>query len=442
MNSDEVAADKSEAEGSVTSTETVSADNNLQSQQSDEELFLAALDGKASTGSEYEEFAFAPIKRGQTIKGTVAGKTDTEILIDVGVKSEGVITGREFEQLDSETRNALRVGDEIDVFVVAPEDSSGRVELSLKRALEEKDWQEANDYLSQSKLYEGKITALNKGGLIVRFGKLRGFLPASQISKEHFGNTSTGTPEERWGSLIGQDVSVKVIEVDRPRNRLIFSERAAAKEIRAQKRTSLLSTLAVGQVITGKIISMTDFGAFVDLGGADGLIHLSEIAWEHISHPKDALNLGDSVQVEVISIDHERQRIGLSRKKLLDDPWKELVSKYEVGQLVAGQITKMTRFGAFANFVEAPEIEGLIHISELSNKHISHPREVLNEGQILTLRIIKIEAENRKVALSLKQVQSDEYMEADWKMLMDAANADASSDPEPPGDSLAAQNET
>jgi len=426
MNSNEAALDQPDKKEPPSEPEVLNVVESPQQQQSDEELFLAALDGEVPAGNGYDELAFAPIKRGQTIKGTVSGKTDTEILVDIGVKSEGIITGRELEHLDNEIRHSLRVGSEIDVYVLAPEDSSGHAQLSIKRALEEKDWREANEYLSEAKVFDGKITAFNKGGLIVRFGKLRGFLPASQISRERLEGISAESPEERWGAMVGQEASVKVIEVDQLRNRLIFSERAAAKEIRSKRRLSLLSSLAVGQVLTGKVISVADFGAFVDLGGADGLIHLSEMAWEHISHPTDVLKVGDEIQVEVIAIDHERQRIGLSRKKLLDDPWKTIVNKYQVGQLAQGKITKMTRFGAFASFVDAPEIEGLIHVSELADRHIHHPHEVVSEGQIVTLRVIKIDTDNRKMALSLKQVQSEEYMEADWRMVMEAVNSDAS----------------
>ena len=375
-------------------------------------------------GDEYNDLVFAPVKRGQIVKGTVASKSESEILIDIGVKSEGIIAGREFDKLDRETRDALQIGDAISVYVLALEDSSGHVPLSLQRALEEQDWVEAEDIQKQGTAYHSKVTGYNKGGLIVRVGKLRGFVPASQISRERQIRSSGATPEERWSQMVGEEIVVKVIEVDRGRNRLILSERAAAKEWRALRRNEILASLEVGQVYTGRVISLADFGAFVDLGGADGLVHLSELSWEHVAHPKEVVKVGDEVQVEVINIDRENQRIGLSRKKCLADPWDTVVSQYKPEQLVQATITKMTKFGVFARLVEHPEIEGLIHISELAERRIGHPREVVEEGQVLTLRVIRIDTERRRIGLSLKQVASEEYAEADWREMLATENSD------------------
>lgn len=410
--------DLGQTEQETTSTETKALEMSNQ-QQTDDELFRAALNGEIPMGEGYEEFMFAPIKRGQIIKGTVAGKSETEILVDIGVKSEGLITGRELEDLDSETKQSLRIGDEIMVFVLSSESSGGHVYLSLKRALEEQDWVDAEDYMKETKLYESKVTGFNKGGLIVKFGKLRGFVPASQISRERQMRSSGETPDQRWNKMVGEDIAVKVIEVDRGRNRLILSERAAAKEVRSQRRQDLLTTLAVGQVHSGRVISLADFGAFVDLGGADGLIHLSELSWEHVTHPKEVLNVGDEVKVEIINIDPERQRIGLSRKKVLEDPWVSVANQYKPGQLVQGTITKMTKFGAFARLVDRPEIEGLIHISELSDRRITHPREAVEEGQVVTLRVIRVDSERRRLALSLKQAMSEEFADTDWHAVLE-----------------------
>jgi small subunit ribosomal protein S1 len=236
--------------------------------------------------------------------------------------------------------------------------------------------------------------------------------------------TTGETPEERWSGMVGEDISVKVIEVDRGRKRLILSERAASKEQRAQKRVDLMNTLAVGQVHTGRVISLTDFGAFIDLGGADGLIHLSELSWEHIKHPKDVLSVGEEVQVAIINIDLEKQRIGLSRKKVLADPWIELASEFKAGQLVQGTITKLTKFGAFARLVERPEIEGLIHISELSDRRVSQAKEVVEEGQVVTVRVLSVETDRRRLGLSLKRAASEEFVDSDWHAVMDSVNAD------------------
>ncbi len=422
MSDEEQEVNPAEPETQPVDTQSSAPNDAAGPQPSDEELFLAALNGNLTVGE--EDYSFAPIKRGQTIKGTVAGKSDTEILVDVGVKSEGIIVGRELEDLDAETRQSLRVGEEIMVYVLAPEDSSGHVQLSLKRALEAKDWEEAEDYMKGAKLYESKVVGFNKGGLIVRFGKLRGFVPASQVSRERQIRMVGETPEQRWGGMVGEDIAVKVIEVDRGRKRLILSERAASKELRAQKRSDLLNTLAVGQIHTGRVISLTDFGAFIDLGGADGLIHLSELSWEHVKHPKEVLKVGDEVTVEIINIDPEKQRIGLSRKKLLDDPWIAIASEFKPGQLVQGTITKLTKFGAFARLVERPEIEGLIHISELSDKRVTQAREIVEEGQVVTVRVLNVDIERRRLGLSLKRALSEEYMDSDWRDVMEAANQD------------------
>ncbi|MBN1427696.1 MAG: S1 RNA-binding domain-containing protein [Anaerolineae bacterium] len=423
MNNDEKAFGQPELEPA---TDTESPGTNeyevTEQEPTDEELFLAALNGDVPVGDEYNDLVFAPVKRGQIVKGTIASKSESEILVDIGVKSEGIIAGREFEKLERETRDSLQIGDTVSVYVLAQEDSSGHVPLSLQRALEEQDWVDAEEYQKQGTAHHSKVAGYNKGGLIVRVGKLRGFVPASQISRERQMRSTGATPEERWAQMVGDEIVVKVIEVDRGRNRLILSERAAAKEWRALRRTEILATLEVGQVHTGRVISLADFGAFVDLGGADGLIHLSELSWEHVSHPKEVLKVGEEIQVEVINIDHENQRIGLSRKKCLADPWDTVVAKYKPDQLVQATITKMTKFGVFARLVEHPEIEGLIHISELSDRRIGHPREAVEEGQVLTLRVIRVDTERRRIGLSLKQVVSEEYADADWREMLEAEN--------------------
>jgi small subunit ribosomal protein S1 len=392
-------------------------------QTSDEDLFLAALNSEMPAGAT-DEFMFAPLERGSIVKGTVANISDSEIMVVIGDKSEGVISGKEFEELDRESLKALRVGEDVFVYVITPEDRNGHAALSLRRAMEEQDWRDAERFQQEGEVYRSKVAAFNKGGLIVRFGKVRGFVPASQISRDRRRRATGNTPDERWGSMIGEDVSVKVIEVDRGRNRLILSERAAAKEQRAERRSELLEGLEVGQIRKGRVISLADFGAFVDLGGADGLIHLSELSWRHVTHPKEVLKVGDEIEVEIIHIDHEKQRIGLSRKNRLEDPWDVLAANYHPGQLVQGTITKMTKFGAFARLVDHPEIEGLIHISELSERRVEHPREVVQEDEIVTLRILRIDAEHRRMGLSLKKVDSEEYADTDWRDVVQDINED------------------
>jgi small subunit ribosomal protein S1 len=396
-----------------------------QSGLSDEELFLAALDGEMPTGGGEDSDEFMPtIKRGQIIEGTIASIAENEILVDVGLKSEGIITSRDLERLDPEALAGLSVGDDIHVYVMSREGPDGNILLSLRRAMEEQDWIDAEAYLSSAETYWSSIESYNKGGLIVRFGKVRGFVPASQVSRDRQRRSGGTSPDERWAHMVGDEIAVKVIEVDRGRNRLILSERAAEKDIREKRRAELIDTLAVGQVITGNVISLTDFGAFVDLGGADGLIHLSELSWKHVTHPREVLSVGDEVEVEVIHVDKERQRIGLSRKNRLADPWVTLDDTYEPDQLVQGTVTKLTKFGAFARLVDLPEIEGLIHISELADRRVKHPREVVEEGQVVTLRIIRIDSNQRRLGLSLKRVNLEEYADADWRSMLSSINED------------------
>ena len=357
-------------------------------------------------------------QRGEIRDGKIARITPTEILVDVGAKSEGIITGRELETLDEATRAALAVDQIVSVYVMDPEDRSGNIVLSLTRAREEKDWRQAEELLASQEVYSGAIAGFNKGGLIVKLGNVRGFIPASQLSSARRRRSEGGeTPEQKWGRMIGETSQVKVIEVDRSRNRLILSERAAAKETREAQKEQLLAEIKPGDVRKGHVISLAEFGAFVDIGGADGLVHLSELSWKRVAHPNEVLKVGQEVEVAVLNVDRDRKRIGLSMKRREDDPWLIIKSKYKPGQLVSGTITKLTKFGAFARVEGEDDLEGLIHISELAEGHIDHPREAVSEGQAVTLRVVKVDPEKRRMGLSLKRVSSAEYAEADWEQV-------------------------
>jgi small subunit ribosomal protein S1 len=309
----------------------------------------------------------------------------------------------------------LVVGSQLTVYVVNPNDHQGNVVLSVNRAAEELDWQQAEEYRSNQQAYEGMVAGYNKGGLIVRFGRLRGFVPQSQISDDRRRVMDGQTPEDRYGSMVNDSIVVKVMEVDRSRNRLILSERAAMREMREKRKEDLIHRLAVGQVMEGRVVSLEDFGAFVDIGGAEGLVHLTELSWKHVTHPRELLRVGQTVRAEVISVDPDRKRIGLSMKRQEADPWDEVASDYGIGQLVQATITKLTKFGAFARLVDAPDIEGLVHISELSDQRVNHPREVVKEGEKLTLRVVKVDVKNRRLGLSLKRVNSAEYLDMDLR---------------------------
>ncbi len=370
--------------------------------------------------------------QGDIRKGTVARISETEILVSIGTKSEGVIPSREVDQIDPEYREELKVGNDITVYVVNPEDQTGNVVLSFVRALEEKDWLLAESMLASGETYDGKIIGFNKGGLIIPVGQLRGFVPASQVSLLRRIDSSGNTPEQRWGEMVDEPITVSVIEVDRERRRLILSERAALQETRESLKERLLDELSEGDIRTGRVTSLADFGAFVNIDGADGLVHLSEISWERIEHPREVLTVGQEVEVKVIGVDRERKRIGLSIRQLQEDPWIKKVDSLKEGQLIEGTITHLTKFGAFARLDE--DLEGLIHISEISEQRVTHPKEVLHEGDVVTLRVIKIEPERHRIGLSLRKVDSPAYTDFDWKMTLAEVVEETHGDEEEPSE--------
>src|SRR5271157_3650281 len=371
---------------------------------------------------------------GEIRGGVVASISSTQILVSVGAKSEGVITGRELEAIPEEERSALRVGQEILVYVLAAEDTSGNVVLSYTRAQEQKGWADVEKMLEDGGSYDGKVEGFNKGGLIVPVHGLRGFVPASQLGISRRMQVTGETPDQRYSKMVGEPITVRVIEVDRKRRRLILSERAASSETRQSIKERVIEELHEGEIRTGRVTSLADFGAFVNINGADGLVHLSEISWDRVQHPSEVLEVGQEVKVKIISIDHEKKRIGLSIRALADDPWQRKVEKFKVGQLVEGVITRLTKFGAFARL--EGDLEGLIHISEISETRIEHPKEKLHEGDVVTLRIIRIDPEQRRIGLSLRKVDSGAYKDLDLKQLdLEGVNLELAEEPakEEPG---------
>ena len=352
---------------------------------------------------------------GEIRSGMIASISHSQILVSIGAKSEGVISGRDLDQLSAEEREALKVGQEVHVYVVNPEDDNGNVVLSFKRAQEQLSWENADKLLETNSNIESKITGFNKGGLIVVVEGLRGFVPSSQVSALRRTQTTGDTPEQRWQKMVGQPITVRVVEVDRERRRLILSERATSTESRQSLKERVLDELEQGQVYTGRVTSLANFGAFINVNGADGLVHLSELSWDHIEHPKEVLEVGQEIKVKVINVDREKKRIGLSVRALQEDPWRSRVQKYSVGQLVEGMITRLTKFGAFARL--DGDIEGLIHISEIAEHRIEHPKEVLKEGETKSLRVIRIDADQHRIGLSLRKVDSAAYADKDFKLL-------------------------
>jgi small subunit ribosomal protein S1 len=362
-----------------------------------------------------ESYAYRPFQRGDILKGVIVSASPTEILIDIGSKTEGLVSSRELERMGPEAIERLGVGDEVPVYILNPEDKNGNVILSLSRAQLEKDWQAAQEVFEAGECFETSVSGYNKGGLIVRLGKVRGFVPASQLAPYYYrSQEEPQSNEEYWARMVGQQLRLKIIELDRRRNRLILSERAAMREWRKQQKEKLLDELQEGDVRRGRVSSLCNFGAFIDLGGADGLVHLSELSWGRVSHSKEVLQVGDEVDVYILNVDREKRRIGLSIKRLQPEPWSLVPEKYSVGQLVQCTITKLANFGAFAR-LDNDEIEGLIHISEFSEEPIAHPKEVVKEGDVVTLRIIRIDADRRRMGLSLKRVEEGEYIDLDWR---------------------------
>ena len=365
---------------------------------------------------------------GDVRMGMVASVSDNEVMVSIGAKSEGIIPGKELEQLSEEEREVFQVGNEISVYIISPENRGGTMLLSYMRGLEEEDWTYAEKLNESREVHEGEISGFNKGGLIVNVGRLRGFVPASQVGISRRMSYQGDTPEQRWSGMMGEPIVTRVIEVDRERRRLILSEKAASQESRDTLKERLLEGLEVGEERKGRVTSLADFGAFVNINGADGLVHLSELSWEHVNHPNEVLEVGQEVEVKVITIDRERKRIGLSMRQLEKDPWSDHIKDFRVGQLVQATITRLVKFGAFAKIND--NLEGLIHISELSTERVEHPREVINDGDELTLRVINIDEERRRIGLSLRKVDSLAYSDLDYNMAMEEADNAPESGPE------------
>lgn len=363
-----------------------------------------------------EDLNLNPPSAGEIRTGEIVAIRNNEILVDIGAKSEAIIPEQELDELGKDIRNRFNLGDQISIYIVNPEDDEGNIIVSYTRAAEEQDWQHAQELLTSQEAYKGKVIGYNKGGLLIRLGLLRGFVPISQIGGNIHGNRNA---EDQLQQRVGQAITCKVIEVERGRNRLIMSEKAATKELRASQRNRLLEDLQEGDIRAGRIVNLAPFGAFVDIGGMEGLIHLSELSWRRIHDPAEILNVGDEVKAFVLSVDREQRRIALSLKRLEPDPWSNIEALYQVGQLREVTISKITKYGAFASLNDEYQLEGLIHISELAEGHVKHPSDVVQKDQVVVARIIRINAEQRQLGLSLKQVASTEFLASDLGLATD-----------------------
>lgn len=346
---------------------------------------------------------------GDVIDGVIMRLDRDEMLVDIGAKSEGVIPAREFSSLSDEERDQLTVGDRVLVFVTQPENADGVVGLSIDRARQEKSWRTLQTQYEGGELLSAEVVNYNKGGLLVNLDGVRGFVPASQVTEITTGDEAQKQAE--MARLVGRSLQLKIIEINRNRNRLILSERQALQERRDEMKEKLIEELTEGEVRRGRVSSICDFGAFVDVGGADGLVHLSELSWSRVRHPSEVLRVGDEIDVYVLGINADERKIALSIKRTQPEPWQAVATKYDVNQLVLGTVTQLANFGAFARIEDG--IEGLVHVSELSEARVAHPRQLVQEGQELLLRIIRIDPQRRRMGLSLRRAleATDEEVE-------------------------------
>jgi small subunit ribosomal protein S1 len=333
-------------------------------------------------------------EEGDVVKGNVVRIDKDEVLVDIGYKSEGVIPSHELSIRKSvNPADEVEQGEEVDALVLTKEDADGRLILSKKRARFEKAWRRIEAAAESGEPVEGNVIEVVKGGLILDLG-VRGFLPASLVDIRRVHNLD---------EFMGQTLECKVIELNRSRNNVVLSRRAVLEEERKEVREQILGRLEPGQVVEGKISNIVDFGAFVDLDGIDGLIHISELSWSHVNHPSEVVAIGDTVRIKVLDIDRDRQRISLGLKQTQEDPWQRVVSAHRPGDVLGGTVTKVVAFGAFVEIL--PGVEGLVHISELADHHVESPSEVVEPGATLDVKILEIDEERRRLSLSIKQVE-------------------------------------
>ena len=349
-----------------------------------------------------ESFNFEQPERGDLLTGTVLAIDNQGMIVDVGMKRDGVVPRNDLERMEGVT---YTVGAEIPVMVIHPEDQDGNLILSVSQARQSEDWTKAEELLENGEIWEGVVTDANRGGLIVPFGNLRGFVPASHVMDLPRG-LNENDRKGHMGSLVGKRIAVKVIEVNRKRRRLVLSQRDAQRGRRDLRKESLLEELKEGEVRRGVVSGLRDFGAFVDLGGADGLIHISELAWHRVRHPRELLSVGDEIEVFILRLDRDGKRIGLSLKRLQPNPWAMVDEMYHVGQLIEGEVSRVAQFGAFVSL--EPGIEALLHTSQMAEPAPEDPTGLLHEGQKLLMRIISIESHRQRLGLSLKDVSEEE----------------------------------
>jgi small subunit ribosomal protein S1 len=341
------------------------------------------------------------LRRGEVVEGTIMGIQRDGVLVDMNAKSEGLIPANEMHSLGAAPLTKVAVGEKVLVYVMQPEADQGHVLLSIDKARGERGWRVLQTRFEENEAFEAEVTGYNKGGLLVNVEGVHAFVPLSQV----VGVRPEQEGEGGLASAVGKSLRLKVIEINRRRNRVILSERAALQEWRSQQKDRLLSELKEGEIRKGRVSSVRSFGVFIDLGGADGLAHLSEVSWDRNRTPEDMYKIGDEVDVFVMKVDPDTKKIALSLRRAQPEAWDEIVDKYQVGRVVPGMVTKLVTFGAFAR-IEGP-VEGLIHVSELVDRRIAHPKEVVREGDLLPLKIVRIERDRHRLGLSLRDARDE-----------------------------------
>jgi small subunit ribosomal protein S1 len=343
-----------------------------------------------------DESVLIDFKDGDIVEGEVVRIDKDEVLVDIGYKSEGLVPSNELTiRKGTDPHEVVELGQRIEALVLQKEDADGRLILSAKRAAFERAWNRIEDAYNDQRTVEGPVIEVVKGGLILDIG-LRGFLPASLVDIRRVRNLE---------AFLGERLECKVIELNRSRNNVVLSRRAVLEEERKEERERILTSLEEGMIVRGTVSNLVDFGAFVDLDGIDGLIHISELSWNHVDHPSEVVQVGEEVEVKVLEVDRDRERISLGLKQTRKDPWQEIVERVNVGETIHGRVTKLVSFGAFVEVAEG--VEGLIHISELADHHVETPDEIVRSGDEVDARIIDVDARRRRLSLSLRPKRED-----------------------------------
>ncbi len=413
--------------GPVSATDTLTAPAPTGTPVEGSNGLLLEIDGKIVPNYAATMVAF---DEGDVVKGKVVRIDKDEVLVDIGYKAEGVIPSTELSIRKSvDPAGEVELGEEVDALVLTKEDAEGRLVLSKKRARFEKAWRRIEAAAESGEPVEGSVIEVVKGGLILDLG-VRGFLPASLVDIRRVHNLD---------EFLGQKLECKVIELNRSRNNVVLSRRAVLEEERKEVREQILGRLQPGQVVEGKISNIVDFGAFVDLDGIDGLIHISELSWSHVNHPSEVVAIGDTVRIKVLDIDRDRQRISLGLKQTQEDPWQRVISTHRSGDVLEGTVTKVVAFGAFVEIL--PGVEGLVHISELADHHVENPSEVVEPGTVLNVKILEIDEERRRLSLSIKRVEGENMPMGDLGEQLQDAGITAQSD-DTPAEEPVAEEET